>query len=333
MHAKKRKLHIVITALFLLLLLLPGSIRAVAASENVEAKIPVSASGADCTAVLADEENETVQTLALSDGEEKTFSVLLEGLGAHRFSIRLTDKDTDTTTYDKTVYTVDAEVFCDEDYTFFYTITADPVGVIGQDGKPQKLAFVNESAKKICEVDPPVQKKIVGSPAVPGTFSFAMEAKDSTYPMPEGSLDGTKTVNIRGAGDVEFGTITFETAGTYEYTVTETDTKQTGYTYDSAEYTLRYSVTETDGSLSAALTIIKNNDEANAVNTAVFINTYRSAAQRVSSVVAGNGPKTGDNSRIWLWVAVGGAALVLLLLLAFLSYRRKKRGEEKRDEA
>lgn len=126
----------------LLLCLLFGSVTALAV-ETAEVRIPVSASGADCTAVLLDVNGSTVQMLALKSGETAYFTVTCTGLRTNTFTIRLSDTDTDTVTYDKTAFQVNVELYYDSKGEIAYTLDADPTGVLGDNGKPDKLEFTN----------------------------------------------------------------------------------------------------------------------------------------------------------------------------------------------
>ncbi|WP_239463267.1 Spy0128 family protein [Collinsella intestinalis] len=114
-------------------------------------------------------------------------------------------------------------------------------------------------------------------------FSFTLTPVDGA-PMPTEGLneDGTKTVTVgvanvadpeNGIAPINFGDITYATAGTYKYTVTETNADDTinGVTYDGD--TVNITVTVTDkgsGKLTAAVT--KTGEDANAS----FTNTYDS---------------------------------------------------------
>ena len=91
-------------------LFLTGGI-SVLAVEGINAEIPVSASGVDCEAALYDESGELLQTLPLKTGDTDAFQVYCDGLGSHQFKICLLDQDTETAVFDKTVYSVDIEVF------------------------------------------------------------------------------------------------------------------------------------------------------------------------------------------------------------------------------
>lgn len=296
-------------------LFLTGGI-SVLAVEGINAEIPVSASGVDCEAALYDESGELLQTLPLKTGDTDAFQVYCDGLGSHQFKICLLDQDTETAVFDKTVYSVDIEVFYNDKSEIFYTVTADSFGVIGEEGKPEKLEFLNDPISGICEGDPPVVKKVVGNPPVPGVFTFEMRAADSSFPMPEGSTEGVKTVTVRGAGDVEFGIFSFTKAGVYEYTVLEKNTGADGYIYDTTIYTIRFTVTDQNGKLEMEQKILKNGDETEAVSAAVFTNTYQSGSET---------PKTGDDSNTVVWIAAAGVSLAALILIAIIGRRYRKK--------
>jgi pilin isopeptide linkage protein len=90
--------------------------------------------------------------------------------------------------------------------------------------------------------------------------------------MPEGSAGNRKTVQITGAGRIEFGPITFTRAGTFVYTVIEQNTAADGWVYDAATYTITLVVQERDNALFVvSQTIIR--DDAN-VDNVVFENKY-----------------------------------------------------------
>ena len=111
--------------------------------------------------------------------------------------------------------------------------------------KVAECNFVNTYANLPAgEIDPPVTKKIAGDkPAKKSTFDFVLESIDGA-PLPEGAKDGKLTASIEGEGTIEFGTIAYTKAGTYEYRCYEIDKGEDGYTYDKTVYTMRVAVTE-----------------------------------------------------------------------------------------
>ncbi|OUO63547.1 FctA domain-containing protein [Collinsella sp. An268] len=114
-------------------------------------------------------------------------------------------------------------------------------------------------------------------------FSFTLTPVDGA-PMPTEGLneDGTKTVTVgvanvadpeNGIASINFGDITYATAGTYKYTVTETNAGDTinGVTYDGDTVDITVTVTDNgSGKLTAA--VAKTDEDANAS----FTNTYDS---------------------------------------------------------
>ena len=124
--------------------------------------------------------------------------------------------------------------------------------------------------------DPPVTKVVTGdTPPSPSDFTFVLTPNDEAFPMPNDKTGGTATVTITGSGSSEFGWITFTKPGTYEYTVTETDTGVVGYTYDTSVYVIRYDVVERDGKLEATRTFFKDGQVVEGLEAPTFTNVYR----------------------------------------------------------
>jgi len=120
--------------------------------------------------------------------------------------------------------------------------------------------------------DPPVQKIVEGDrPTEPQLFRFRMTAQDGA-PMPAGSSGSIKTVEILGAGSVEFGDVVCTQAGVYVYTFSELNTGAQGYIYDTSEYTLTVTVGESNNAL-----VIQSyvwTKEGRVCDAAVFTNRY-----------------------------------------------------------
>jgi len=176
----------------------------------------------------------------------------------------------------------------------------------GQTEKQEKAQFTNTVASDYVIVDPPVEKRISGdSPSSSSSFVFYIKADNTAYPMPEGSVNGIKTITITGAGSTDFGNITYRQAGTYTYTVYERTGSSSGYTYDTTVYHMTVVVTETNGTLTATRTI--TNASGVTQTGLVFTNVYD----------APDGPKTGDDSKVRLWwilIVLGLVCLVAALL-------------------
>ena len=305
-----RHIGLMLSVLFFLLLL-PHAV--FAETEEITAQIPVTAVGGSCTAALYDADGEVVETLKIEKGKTESFTITCNRLDTYRFTVALTDKDTASMIYDKTEYHVSVIVYLDAEDVWHCTVVADPLGVIGEEGKPDKIEFVNEPEP--CLSDPPVQKIIKGNPKKASRFTFAMTAKNRTDPMPPGSKDGRKEVVITGEGSEEFGIMAFSEVGRYEYTIVEVKGNAAGYKYDKTIYTLICDVTEDkDGNLHCTSTFLRDGKEAPGATAAVFTNTYDS-----------NTPQTSDDSHLVLWISLFGAAFIgIIVVMIFLAKRNKK---------
>ena len=115
------------------------------AEEAAMVRIPVLASGADCTALLYDSDGTILQTLPLKIGETNAFVVECVGLKRFTYTIRLMDQDTETVKYDHTQYHVNVDLFYGSDDQIIYSITVDELGVLGEakEGKKETLIFEN----------------------------------------------------------------------------------------------------------------------------------------------------------------------------------------------
>ena len=103
-------------------------------------------------------------------------------------------------------------------------------------------------------------------------FQIAADKSNPDAPMPEEtevtvSTPTGKDDNNNDQATFDFGSITFDTPGTYVYKVTEVKGNNAGITYSKNEATITITVTDNhDGTLSAGVTIANN----------VFTNTYAS---------------------------------------------------------
>ncbi|MCL2300989.1 MAG: hypothetical protein FWC27_12675 [Firmicutes bacterium] len=132
--------------------------------------------------------------------------------------------------------------------------------------------------------DPPVKKTVSGNPGRSSVFTFTLTARDASDPMPEGSVNGVKTIQITGSGEGNFGTWRYDKAGTYYYTAAEANTGEAGYTYDTAVYHITDTVTERGGLLVASRVVANGLNKP--VTALTFINKYSAGK---------DGPKTGDD--------------------------------------
>lgn len=158
--------------------------------------------------------------------------------------------------------------------------------------------------------DPPVQKVVNGNPSKQETFTFQMKALTDGAPMPEGSKDGVKSVDITGSGSYEFGEMYYEKPGQWKYEITEVKGSAEGYTYDSTVYTLIVSVKEVaDGT---QYKLEKTEEIVGGNGKIVFTNEYKEPAV-----------KTGDTTIVTPYIVIGISALILLLMLLLRGKKNK----------
>lgn len=170
-------------------------------------------------------------------------------------------------------------------------------------------------------IDPPVQKLLGGdTPDIASAFSFALKADDPKYPMPSGSSNGVKMMNITGAGSSEFGKIAYYQPGTYTYTCYEVNNGIAGYTYDTSTFTMKVVVVDAGDRLLASKTIVRSN--GNAADGFAFGNWYTKTA--VAPAVVNNAPaptnpdvpKTADDLPLYLFILMFAAGSIGIVALS-----------------
>lgn len=139
--------------------------------------------------------------------------------------------------------------------------SSDTSGTIDHAGM-KTAVFTNKvsSGEKSANVSIAALKTLDGEPAAAGAFSFTLAAEDDA-PMPEGVAGGSLTVANGAGGAVNFGSISYDKAGTYTYTITEVEPEgavdhvKDHITYDGTARNVTVKVTAADdGSLSADVT-------------------------------------------------------------------------------
>lgn len=147
------------------------------------------------------------------------------------------------------------------------------------------------------KLDPPVRKVITdqygNSITSDEKFEFVM-TPSADAPMPEGTAAGTPKTVTAGAGEIEFGEISYTTVGgPYVYTFAEKAGSNSRWTYDDSVYTMTVNVIRNaDDKLEAQKTITKNGAEVSIVE---FTNSYRKSSGGGGGSSSGGGPK-GDPS-------------------------------------
>ncbi len=170
------------------------------------------------------------------------------------------------------------------------TLTA----VVAVDGKAAtEASFTNQYQPTAAQAVLSGSKVFAGA-LKSGSFTFELAGKKGTEPMPEGASAGKAVVTKEGAGDFQFGGITYTQAGTYEYTITEQEGTDESVLYDATVYdvTVTVSPDETTGRLAAVPVYKVHGGEDAEPGKAVFTNFI--PQKRVTSPAAGESVKIGD---------------------------------------
>ena len=102
-------------------------------------------------------------------------------------------------------------------------------------------------------------------------FKFDLEAVTEDAPMPEGTVDGVKTATATQSDNpVSFGDITFEKAGTYEYTITEQNGGVDGVTYDTTAHSVTVTVNKAEDDTNALTAEVKYGESDSLTITNTF---------------------------------------------------------------
>ena len=155
--------------------------------------------------------------------------------GVYEYTITETDDGKDGVTYDTTPHKVVVTVTKDADNKL--------VAVAKYDDK-DSLIITNtyEATKASLEAT-----KSFADWGKADSFTFDLEAVGNA-PMPAGAADGKKSgIATKDTPVVNFGDITYEKAGTYEYTITEQNGGADGVTYDTTPHNVVVTVTKGEG--------------------------------------------------------------------------------------
>ena len=228
------------------------------------------APGEEFTFTLEGKDNAPMPTekkLKVKAGASEKFDeITYTTAGTYEYTITETKGETEGMTYDETAHKVlvtvteaegklTAAVTYDGEATEKLTVT----NTYKKPEKPAPTAATAqfEVAKVVSGEDAPADEE----------FTFALAGKDST-PMPEAT-----SVKVKAGASAKFDEITYTTAGTYEYTITETKGETEGMTYDETAHKVLVTVTEAEGKLTAAVTY-----DGEATEKLTVTNTYKKPA-------------------------------------------------------
>lgn len=212
-----------------------------------------------------------------ADGSFSFHPVVFTEEGTYKFHVTELQGTDGLYSYDGSEYIVTFVVSRDvnDKLTAVETITKDGAEV-------SAITFANTKAKPVTSDALSVEKKLTGdTPDTNSVFSFDLTADKAastlpdgmtTMPMPVNASGQSVTKTVTGAGTASFEGITFEKPGVYVYQLTEKNSSEAGYTYDTTSYLVTYTVTAASGTLSVSRTVVKSGEQSD--TSAVFTNTY-----------------------------------------------------------
>ena len=158
-----------------------------------------------------------------------------EKAGTYEYTITEEKGSADGVTYDTTAHRVVVTVAKDR--------TTNALSATVKYDGADALTITNKYASANVELQ---AKKQFSDWGKADSFTFTLEPVSKDAPMPAGTgEEGKKTATAtETAPTANFGSITYKTAGTYEYTITETDDGKDGVTYDTTPHTVIVTVTK-----------------------------------------------------------------------------------------
>ena len=222
--------------------------------------------------------------------------------GNHRYTVREVNQGETGITYDDQTYMIYTMITDNGDGTLKaeHQVLAEIVEDDHMDPeKENAITFQNSYKAEPANVTIEAVKKLEGGTLKEGQFTFQLKDKDGK---------AVAEVKNKKDGAIRFENLTFDSEGTYEYTISEVNDKQTGVTYDENVYKLTVSVTD-DGS--GVLSAKVSSDKA------IFTNHYKATDAKTDidtkpkapdSDAKDKVPKTGDSSSMALYLVLMGIA-------------------------
>ena len=155
-------------------------------------------------------------------------------------------------------------------------------------------------------IDIPVTYIVNGNDETSGGDRFTLMPDDPRAPMPEGTSDGKKTIDIRQEGSCSFGNIKYDRPEVWWYTVSRELTEKKGVSKDDSIYRVKV-IALNDGHGYVLAYLDGSDDKHELVYT-----------DRVA-------PDTGDSGTIVLSTAMTLMAAAGLLFLALARSRSRKK--------
>ena len=260
------------------------------------------------------EDTKAAITLTPDESEETSSAAGQDGFGAiqfihagtYEFEIKEIDDEKAGYGYDRSTWILTVKV---EDVGGKLQVAKDGVQYAKADNTGANVAaaaFENCYSTTEAFYDPKVVKALTGDPTpVNKTFIFTLarnEAAEEAGTPEDGAIISNGQTTITGAGDGNFGNITFDKAGTYHFTIAEVPGSDAGYTYDPLSWDLEVAVEDRDSVLTVVSHTYTRTDadgqEVTSDEEATFTNEYEVVPTgykpTVTKAVTGDVPEGRD---------------------------------------
>lgn len=244
-----------------------------------------------------------------ADGTVSFGTLTFEKPGTYQFQISEVHGSLGGVSYDTAVYNAKAVVSDDGDGTlsveWSFTNAADePI---------TSIKFANSYQAAATSVTLGASKALDGRALAEGEFTFQLTDENGDV-VAKASNDAN--------GAVDFGTISYDAAGKYSYTISEVAGNDSAITYDDTVYGVVVDVTDPGtGSLQAEVTYTDGNPQ--------FVNTYTKPADNTpgqeGTTSGTSGVKTGDNADLLPILIVMAAAIIVIIAMSVILIRRRRR--------
>lgn len=254
--------------------------------------------------------------------------------GTYRYTVQENADSALPYTFSKAVYTVTVQVAADA-ASRALVATTEIEQTANDNGQHSALGvqsnvmtFTNTNGVTTLSADAlTVSKAISGANWKSGDkFHFLLTAVSEAAPVPCAQSPCVAQITSESANhETNFGQITYDTPGTYEYRVTERDDNQAGFQYSQTSYIVHVTVTQDGGNLVASQQIEQERDDGGTEVTgsrAVQGSMHFTNAWIQVSVL----PLTGSGDvtpRTWILAATGIGVLALLLGIGTVMVRNR----------
>ena len=215
-------------------------------------------------------------------GEASFGEITFLKAGTYRFTIAENDDGVKGYYYDKASWLLTVVV---EDVDSLLTVRSHSYVQQMTEGlaSDEKATFTNVFSVTAVPFTPAVTKAVTGVPLRDECHQFTIR---QTSAHPDGSvvMPADKTASVTGAGQAVFEEILFLRKGVYTFAITEMAGADPACTYDSSEWTLTVTVTETDSVLSASGAYSCNGQAGDPV----FTNHYQPGGLLITKEVTGS---------------------------------------------